>query len=181
MASSQVLPCATGRSSRAGGGTPYIVAGAASERFDVPQFRVCSHRAAWQHGRSGERLRAADAAGGIGRRGQLADQRHTLRSRESQCAQRPQRHRQRVEDPAAWQKLATASCLRIRRFTTTTVTRGGALRGRVGAHLQRGLNNAAGPPARASTLQDVYGDLPGLLARAGLIPKSCVLRPSQRQ
>ena len=41
-------------------------------------------------------------ARGIGRRGQFADQRRALRSRQSKRAQRPQRYRQRVEDPTAW-------------------------------------------------------------------------------
>jgi hypothetical protein len=70
----------TGQSSRAGAGTPYIVGPAASERFDVPQFGACSHRAARQLGHTGERIRAADAAGRIGRRGQFGDQRRALRS-----------------------------------------------------------------------------------------------------
>src|ERR1700686_4567366 len=74
----------TGQSSRAGPGTHISVGPAASERFDVPQFGACSHRAARQPGRTGERIRAAHAAGGIGRRGQFGDQRRALRSRQSQ-------------------------------------------------------------------------------------------------
>ena len=92
-----------GRSEKSGDGepAPHIIVGPpASERFDVPQFAACSHPAAGQPGRTGERIRAAHAAGGIGRRGQFGDQRRAIRSRQSQRAQRPQRHRQRVEDPA---------------------------------------------------------------------------------
>jgi hypothetical protein len=111
----------TWKSSRAGAGIPYIVGPAASERFDVPQFGACSHRTARQPGPIGERICATHTAGGIGRRGQFCDQRRALRSRQSKRAQRPQRHRQRVEHTAAWQKLAAAaSCLRIRRIATFT-------------------------------------------------------------
>jgi hypothetical protein len=65
----------SGRSEKSSNGepAPHIVVGPpASERFDVPQFAPWSHPA----GRTGERIRAAYAAGGIGRRGQFADQRY---------------------------------------------------------------------------------------------------------
>ena len=129
-----------GGSEKSGDGesAPHIIVGPpASERFDVAPFTACSHPAAGQLGRTGERIRATHAAGGIGRRGQFGDQRRAVRSRQSQRAQRPQRHRQRVEDPAAWYKLSAAAA-RLRTHQFITVTRGSALRGRVTAHHQRG-------------------------------------------
>jgi hypothetical protein len=128
----------TWKSSRAGAGIPYIVGPAASERIDVPQVGACTHRAARQPGHTGERICATHTAGGIGRRGQFCDQRRALRSRQSKRAQRPQRYRQRVEDTAAWQKLATAaSCLRICRIAT--FTRGSTLRRRGKFYVGRSL------------------------------------------
>jgi hypothetical protein len=53
-----------------------------------PSWRLFSSDAR-QPARTGERIRAANAAGGIGRRGQFGDQRRALRSRQSKRAQRP--------------------------------------------------------------------------------------------
>jgi hypothetical protein len=151
------------------GTAPHIMVGPpTSERFDVPQFSARSYSAAGRFGRTGERIRAAHAAGWIGGRGQFADQRRAVRSGQSQRAQRPQRHRQRVEDSAAWYKRAAAAA-RLRTDRFITVTRGRALRGRVTERLQcrsGPLKKAPGPPSRPQpgTGQQIYGDLPGLLA-----------------
>ena len=61
-------------------------------RSDVPHHCPCSRRARLPlHPRT--RLRATHPSCRLGRRGQRADQRHTLRSGQSQDPLRPQRHR----------------------------------------------------------------------------------------
>jgi hypothetical protein len=128
-----------------------------SREIDVPECGACSRSAARQLDCAGARLRAAHAAGGIGRRGQFVDQRGAIRSGQSQRAQRPQRHRECVEDPAAWQKPSDAGrLLHANRFIA--VTRDGALRGRVTAHhsrKSRQLKKAAVPPPKPATSQQV--------------------------
>jgi hypothetical protein len=147
---------------------PRIVVGApASERFDVLQF-ACTYPATGQLGRTGERIRATHTAGRIGGRRQFGDQRRAVRSRQSQRAQRPQRHRQRVEDPAAWYKRSVSAAARLRTRRFITATRGRALRGHVTERVQcksGWLKKTTGPPPRPAAGQPLYGDLQGLLAQ----------------
>lgn len=145
---------------------PLIVSLNSSEPFNVRQVGACSCPAARRC--AGRRLRATDAAGWIGRRGKFGHQRSAVRSRQSPRAQRPQRYRQRLENPSAWHQHAGVSTpARSRTGPAVAIAWGSALRGCVTAHHQpapRGKKTATAPPPRPSPGSPLHGDLPRLLA-----------------
>ena len=114
-------------------------------------------------------IRAIDAASRLGRRRQFVDIRRAVRPGQSQGALRSQRHRQRLEYPAAPPQPSTAGhLLRFGRYAGAARTpRDAALCRRLAADHQRAPGSpakTAGSAAGATGGEQFHGDLPGLLA-----------------
>jgi hypothetical protein len=156
-----------------------VVEATAPESPDVRQFRTYSCfdscldccLGARQPDPAHASLCATDAACGIGRRRQYANQRDTVRSRQSEGALRSQRLRKRRTYPAtAHQYPAATGLLRVRQFGTAVApSRHTVLCGRIATGHRRARDRAkascTGSPARSRTGQHVHRDLPGLLSR----------------
>jgi hypothetical protein len=133
---------------------------------NVPHWCVCSGRAR-QPVLSGTSLRAADPARGIGWRRQFGDQRRSVRSRQSQGALRPQRHRKRRKSAAAPQQHPGTSTNTNGRPDTAVTRCRASLSERVTAdHRHAGCRaktqDTASPPDSPPGLH-VHEDLPGVL------------------
>ena len=99
--------------------------------------------------------------------GEVGDQRHTVWSRQSQRAQRPQRNRKCLEDATARHQLAgAAGYLRTDRLAVATRRDALCGCGRVTAHHRAGSGEIEkASPSRPGRGQYLHRDLPGVLAR----------------